>query len=275
MSNDYKARYKATLASLQRLVGYPIEAPDASTASYVASGELMEYVKSVGLKTGVSIGGKDMKRIGRLLVADDAYDFSTPSPARLEAKQRQLVDSYFLIRAILQKDAPSTRRLIESGADVDARCWLDEDHSYFPLIQAAIVGSPEIVRLLVESGADINQQQMNGESALANAANIASREHLQIAQYLLAHGANPNTIAHGKLTPLAVADNSAMVRLLLDHGADPNIPDIDGNLPIRARIDNGDWESVSMLVAAGTNLDHRNKNGVSPRDRAKKLGVEL
>lgn len=116
---------------------------------------------------------------------------------------------------------------------------------------------------------------MNGESALANAANIASAAHLQIAGYLLEHGANPNIMAHGKLTPLALADNSRMVKLLLDCGADPSIADSDGDMPICARIDNGDWGSVPMLVATGTDLDHRNLNGSSARDRAKQYGVNL
>lgn len=198
---------------------------------------------------------------------------STPRPLR--AKHIKLIHNYFLIRSILQDDVTSASRSIRNGADVNARCYMNENSTYYPLVQAAIVGSLEIVRLLVESGADVNQQQMNGESALANAANIASSEHLRIAQYLLENGANPNISAHHKLTPLAVADNSKMVKLLLDHGADPNIADSDGDLPIRARIDNRDVDSVALLVAAGTNLDHPNVQGVSARARADALGIPL
>lgn len=198
---------------------------------------------------------------------------STPRPLR--AKHIKLIHNYFLIRSILQDDVVSASRSVRNGADVNARCYMNENSTYYPLVQAAIVGSLEIVRLLVESGADVNQQQMNGESALANAANVASPGRLRIAQYLLEHGADPDILAHGKLTPLAVADNSKMVGLLLDHGADPNIPDSNGDLPIKARIDNHDVESVALLVAAGTNLDHTNVKGVSARARANALGIPL
>ena len=261
---------------------------------------MIDFQQLMSLDIGLRIDSGDVENInsaleGRLLdvalsggLSDDKEDFSgfldtfiggtasTPrSPGPLEAKHIRLIHNYFLIRSILQNDATSASRSIQNGADVNARCYLSENKTYYPLVQAAIVGSLEIVKLLVESGADVNQQQMNGESALANAANIASREHLQIAQYLLEHGANPNIIAHSKLTPLAVADNSKMVRLLLDHGADPNIADSDGDLPVVARIVNGDVESISLLIAVGTNLDHPNVNGVSARAHANKLGVPL
>ncbi|MDZ4063421.1 MAG: ankyrin repeat domain-containing protein, partial [Coriobacteriia bacterium] len=261
---------------------------------------MIDLQQLVSMDIGLRFDDSDIENInsafdGRLIdeglsgeIFDDKEDFrdfldmaldrpaSIPRTASpLGAKHRKLIHNYFLIRSILQDDVSSASRSIRNGADVNARCYMSENRTYYPLVQAAIVGSLEIVKLLVESGADVDQQQMNGESALANAANIASSEHLRIAQHLLEHGANPNISAHHKLTPLAVADNSKMVKLLLDHGADPNIADSDGDLPIRARIDNRDVESIALLVAAGTNLDYPNSNGVSARARANTLGVPL
>lgn len=83
----------------------------------------------------------------------------------------------------------------------------------------------------------------NGEFALLDAAGY---EHLEAAEALLANGANPNAIARG-LTPLTQAESVEMINLLFKYGADPNIPDGDGDLPIVTRITNRDKRGTIVL----------------------------
>ncbi len=47
-----------------------------------------------------------------------------------------------------------------------------------------------------------------------------------------------------------------IVRLLLDHGADPNAEDLCGEAPLQAASRYGHIECVEMLIAAGAKLDH-------------------
>lgn len=62
-------------------------------------------------------------------------------------------------------------------------------------------------------------------------------ERRQVVKLLLEHGANPNVQNDLGITPLHIASDVEtrdleMVKLLLNHGADADIPDKNGTLPI-------------------------------------------
>lgn len=52
---------------------------------------------------------------------------------------------------------------------------------------------------------------------------------------------------------IAAAENglTAILKLLLTHGADPNAEHVNGNTPLRAAILSGDGECVRLLLANG------------------------
>jgi len=61
------------------------------------------------------------------------------------------------------------------------------------------------------------------------------------------------------------ADTKAMVKLLLERGADPNIADVHGNTALMAASSGGcDRELMRMLIKAGAKVDARNKMGLTP-----------
>ncbi len=83
-----------------------------------------------------------------------AADFVT---AR-QASDQQQVDQQPLMRAVLDGDIQSTRSLIESGADIEARYPILNgfNDAHTPLLVACRDGHTEIVTALLQAGADVN-----------------------------------------------------------------------------------------------------------------------
>jgi ankyrin repeat protein len=132
-----------------------------------------------------------------------------------------------------------------------------------PLIYAAAFGSVDAVRLLVERGADVNAKNSFDATALVYAAANEAKVRL-----LVAHGANVNARTRQGRTPLmiaAVCDGcSAIVKLLLEKGADPNAKDTGGAAALELAASAGDPESVRMLLDAGANARNANAGGMTP-----------
>ena len=91
------------------------------------------------------------------------------------------------------------------------------------LRHAAFRGELGEVRCLVLEGADVNESDLNGYTALTHA---ARQGHLDLVNFLLGEGARADP--HGDFdrtdSPLMVAvltGHLAIVRKLLEHGADP------------------------------------------------------
>ena len=136
------------------------------------------------------------------------------------------------------------RTLLAHGAEVDARTTT----GYTALVLAAREGYRETTEALLEAGADVNAVATDGTSALLVA---TIRRHLDFAEFLLAQGADPNLgpgfsplhwgagkwdtelndlsngVAEGNrwsaFGGLHAEDRLRMVRLFLQHGADPNL----------------------------------------------------
>ena len=136
------------------------------------------------------------------------------------------------------------RTLLAHGAEVDARTTT----GYTALVLAAREAYLETTKALLEAGADVNAVATDGTSALLVA---TIRRHIDFAEFLLAQGADPNLgpgfsplhwaagkwdtelndlsngVAEGnQWSPfggLQAEDRLRMVRLFLQHGADPNL----------------------------------------------------
>ena len=185
------------------------------------------------------------------------------------------------------------RKLIELGADVDCA---DEDgdtpvHRYidhFDILKILVEeygvdvkvldkGSfaydsilhddrIDIMQYLLDHGIDINRRDCNGWSILHYAVNfrikanysdekmIEKCRNIDMIKMLLEHGADPN--AQCKMgTPLhRWLDNADIARLLLEHGADPNSRDWDNWTPLCLCRD-VETARVLMEYGADPNLD--------------------
>ncbi len=178
-------------------------------------------------------------------------------------------------------DVTEVRRLIESGADVNAA----NDLGVTPLWSSAMNGNAEIVKLLLDRGANPNAALTAGETPLMAAARAGKADAVSL---LLAKGANPNARATRGQTALmwAVSQKHAVaVKALLEGKADVQartepwakmmaVPP-HGYLPYNAEIPHGsytallfaarvgDLESAKLLLAAGANPNDQDAWGVS------------
>ena len=80
-----------------------------------------------------------------------------------------------------------------------------------------------------------------------------STESEESVAYLLEHGANPNCGGHRCTSlGLAVAGNKlSLVEMLIDSGADVNLPSTTGRTPVRIAIDHKRAKALGMLIEAG------------------------
>ena len=121
-------------------------------------------------------------------------------------------------------------RIIKNWIDQGAM-WPDEASGDVPprrldarsaqVMDAAFRGDTAIVRSLIEAGVDVNVKNEAGATPLMRAV-----YHPETATYLIDHGSNVNQKSDDGRTPLMIAaglsDGTTVVKLLLDHGADPS-----------------------------------------------------
>ena len=183
--------------------------------------------------------------------------------------------------------------LIESGADVNAKDMDDATPLDFAMsegeketaellrkhggkhgtIHSAVGGGDvEAVKEFLVAGADVNVKAQFGETLLHAA---VSNNHKEIAELLIKEGADVNAVAMDDVffekTPLDVANKhnqGAVAALLRMHGGKTREE-------LEAPIDaakKGDIEAVKQHLAAGADVNYRNKNGDTLLNYAAFLG---
>ena len=123
------------------------------------------------------------------------------------------------------------------------------------VFDTAAVGRTRGLEELLEAEPGLAQAwSADGFTALHLAAFFGQED---AARLLLGHGADPNLVARNPsivVTPLhsaAAGAHSEIVKLLLEAGADPNARQPDGFTALDAARQNGDEESAEALLAAG------------------------
>ena len=211
-----------------------------------------------------------------------------------------------LMYAAREGSVDAARALIEAGASLN----LADPDATTALLLAIINGHFDTAALLLDKGADPNLADAAGMAALYAAVDMntlgevygrpARPSHDQLSALdligiLLAHGANPNaqlkspalqrahtpgesTLAEGSTALMRAAKNgdTAAMRLLLEHGADPAITQKNRNtaLMLAAGLGRGQGvfakdyatdremlEAVKVLVARGVDINAANDNG--------------
>ncbi|WGU93203.1 ankyrin repeat domain-containing protein [Paenibacillus dendritiformis] len=139
-----------------------------------------------------------------------------------------------ILAAVHGRHAGTVRALIELGADLNKQDQRRDN----PLLHAGAEGLLDMVRLLLGAGADTRRTNRFGGTALIPA---AERGHIAVVEELLTHSdVDVNHINNlgwtALLEAIILSDGGAthqrIVKLLLDHGADPRIADNDGVTPL-------------------------------------------
>lgn len=121
-------------------------------------------------------------------------------------------------------------------------------------------------------GADVDGQDIDGKTAMINAAWRGRREIIEI---LLDHGTDIEIADNRKRTPLmwgAINGQSSVVTTLINAGAELDIPDDENVTALMRAAWNGHLSIVNQLLAAGADPNRRDDNGVSAIEHAKREG---
>jgi ankyrin repeat protein len=168
-----------------------------------------------------------------------------------------LSDEYYA--AIRANDLPGVEALLKRSADPNAK----DARGVTPLMQAAIVGSPRAMQLLLDSGADPNLATSSGSTALMFAVTDATKVNM-----LIDRGANVNATTKSGRTPLTLAalseNSSGIVRLLLVKGADVKVVDAAKSTALHQAASGNDTESIRQLLDAGLDVNAVNFAGFTP-----------
>ncbi|MDF2965234.1 MAG: fank1 [Rickettsiaceae bacterium] len=134
-----------------------------------------------------------------------------------------------------------------------------------PLMIAAEKGFTEIAQILIAAGANINNANFSGFTPLFLA---VFNGHIDTAKLLIAAGADVNYGDKYWRLPLTMAvlkGSAETVEKLLDLGADINKAGYDGYTPLMYAAQNGRTEIAKTLIAAGADINKTyEKNGYTP-----------
>src|SRR4026208_1312922 len=135
--------------------------------------------------------------------------------ALLQAGEPAMSDRFY--DAIRADDSRGVEQLLTDGATVNTR----DSRGTTPLMYAAAVGTPWMMRQLIAAGADVNARNSFEATALMWCTN-----NLEKVRVLVEKGADVNAHSKQGRTPLLIASaydgNLEVVQYLLAKGADPS-----------------------------------------------------
>jgi ankyrin repeat protein len=185
--------------------------------------------------------------------------------------------SALMMSALYANSTGAIRLLLDRGAEVESPKDATEPLFHAnPLALAAIAGNAEAVTLLHQTGVGANDSYVYaGIQPGSPLILISTFEDTSAARALLDAGAKPDESDGDGLTALqwaTLANKTAMVQLLIEHGADVNHVDKRGMTPLlyAASVDFGDAAMVELLLRNGARRDARSQEGLTALDLAKK-----
>ncbi|MCM3338446.1 ankyrin repeat domain-containing protein [Paenibacillus sp. MER TA 81-3] len=207
------------------------------------------------------LGGKDVEALNNALL-DAAKKGKTADVSRLikDGADVNAQDGSGRTPAMLATlgNYPKTvKSLIDHGADINVQAHNKDN----PYLYAGAEGLFDILKLTIEAGADTKLTNRFGGTALIPAAEHA---HLDVIKYLLTEsdvGVNHvNNLGWTALMEAIVLgsggkEHQQAVKLLIEHGADVNIPDSKGVTALAHARERGFTEIANMLEQAGGKLE--------------------
>ena len=160
-----------------------------------------------------------------------------------------------LVRAAEHGHAAVVELLVERGARLD---WVDS-FGWTALYQSTLCGRRDMVEHLLRLGADVDGA--GGESPVLAAAGGPTRRALTTLRNanvdLYMRRCRATTVPTNQAASVALSSRHRfpdILDLLVDHGADVRVRDVDGLSPVRLAALGGRAKAVSLLVSAGADL---------------------
>jgi ankyrin repeat protein len=139
-----------------------------------------------------------------------------------------------IIIASLKKHYPCVEFLISAGADIDK-----QDQTCFnPFLISCLTNDLTLLRIVLPANPDLDRLSRFGGVGITPA---SEKGHVEIVRELLAH----TDINDGG------AKQQEIVKLLLDHGANPHMTDKYGKTPLELAREKGYHAIAELLLAAG------------------------
>ena len=192
------------------------------------------------------------------------------------------------VAAMSDHSAEIVRLLVAKGADVKAT----DSFKNTTLSAAAVGNDTDTIGMMIEAGVDVNAAGVTGLTPLMVTAGFYG--NLRATRMLLAKGAKVNVAAKApflffpdppkagppalsSLTPLmatAPYGPAALIKMLLDSGADVNAKDMRGMTPLMLAVatDRQDPAVIRMLLDHGADPNLKSNLGETALDWARKVG---
>lgn len=186
-------------------------------------------------------------------------DIDTPNSRKVSA----------LMELIVSGDLEAVRTLLKMGAKPDGD---DTIPNARPLIIAAQYGLTKMVELLLAYGATIDAVDGLGMSALYWA---CSEDHVDLVRLLGSHGASLaiRSAEKGPFHSAVFSNNFQMVQVLLELGADINVPDNDSKkTALTHAVQLRRVDMLRLLLANGADIHTKDDYGMTALDWAMRDG---
>ncbi|KAH9233937.1 hypothetical protein K456DRAFT_1724788 [Colletotrichum gloeosporioides 23] len=199
------------------------------------------------------------------------------SSKQLFMKKPETWKSSLLQSAIISRNLPAARMLVEIGADVNAR-----EQGLCPVYAAVRSQDTTFFDLLLSNGADVDFEH-EGTSPLLQA--VRSYDYVwggemasvDVVERLLQHGANVNQTqkrggglkdyavfkfeGYTPLMHVAGAKSPELTKLLIAYGADVNARNAKGSTALILAAKDGNIDTIETLLSNGADIHSCNDNG--------------